>query len=291
MKSIIVSVATIFTLLASDGLQGTASADAASIGIVPAVNVPAPVFTGENAGRGGQASRIELDGDEFYDGQSAYYRLAYVDGGTRLQVYEHSSVGTLGADSEILQSANVGWQVANEIVEPQNRSTASSHLPLWAHVRTSNTDGPSAGLILTLAYLDLLTPGPLVGNLRVAGTGGIAADGIVFAVTGVDVKIATAKLANPDVVFTPVRPHAIDNVTIIDSGSTRDRTLSHTIAEWLNLRGYEQAGRDAAHNPGTVAVVVVHDVRQALAWLCGRTGNPTTCAVAQRAAHTAIATQ
>ena len=291
MKSIIISVATIFTLLASDGLQGTVSADSANVGVVPAVDVPAPVFTGENAGRGGQAARIELDDGELYDGMSAWYRLAYVQGGTRLQVFEHYPVGTLGADSDMLQSETVAWHVANEVVEPQNRSTASDHLPRWAHVRTGNNTGPSAGLMFTLAYIDLLTPGALVGNLRVAGTGGIAIDGLAFRVTGVDVKVVTAMLTRPDVVFTTELPKLIEHATIITSHSNRDRTLGHTIAEWLNLSGYEQAGRVAAGHPGTAAVVVVHDVRQALAWLCGRSDSASTCAIADRSASILIGTQ
>ena len=93
------------------------------------------------------------------------------------------------------------WRLANEVVEPENRSTASEHLPLWARVRTGNTDGPSAGLMMALAYIDLLTPGALVGDLRVAGTGGIRPDGLAFPVKGIDVKVATAMLARPDVIF------------------------------------------------------------------------------------------
>lgn len=281
MKSIITSVATICTLLVSDGLQGTVSADSVSVGIVPAVDVPAPAFTGQNAGRGGQAARIELDG-ELYDELSAWYRLAYVQGGTRLQVFEDYAASTLGADSDILRSASTAWQVANQVVESDNRSTADN-LPPWAHVRTGNNTGPSAGLLFTLFYIDLLTPGPLVGNLRVAGTGGISIDGVAFSVSGIDVKIATALLTQPDVIFIPALPTVIDNVTIVESQSGHVPD-GGDIAEWLSLSGYEHAGRGAAGNPGTAAIVLVHDVRQALAWLCGRTDNASVCEVAQRSA-------
>jgi hypothetical protein len=282
MKSIIASVATICTLLVSDGLQGAVSADSVRVGIVPAVDVPAPAFTGQNAGRGGQAARIELEG-ELYDELSAWYRLAYVQGGTRLQVFEDYANSTLGADSDILRSASIAWQVANQVVEPDNRSTAADNLPLWAHVRTGNNTGPSAGLLFTLFYIDLLTPGALVGNLRVAGTGGIAIDGVAFSVSGIDVKIATALLTQPDVIFIPGLPTVIDNVTIVESQSNRVPD-GGDIADWLNLSGFEHAGRGAASNPGKAAVVLVHDVRQALAWLCGRTDSASVCAAAQRSA-------
>lgn len=289
MKSIVVSVATICTLLVGDGLQGSASAEPVSVGIVPSVDVPAPPFTGRDAGRGGQAARIEFDVDELYDEMSAWYRLAYVQGGTRLQVFEHYAVGTLTAE-DMLRSETIAWQVANQVVEPHNRSMAADALPDWAHVRTGNNTGPSAGLMFTLAYLDLLTPGALVGSVRVAGTGGISSNGFAFTVSGIDVKVATAMLTRPDVVFVPGLPKSIEHVTIVESQSGHVPDIGD-IAEWLNLSGYEQAGRSAAAEPETPAVVVVHDLRQALAWLCGRSNSASVCAIAHRSASIRIGTQ
>jgi hypothetical protein len=136
--------------------------------------------------------------------------------------------------------------------------------------------------MFTLAYLDLLTPDALVGDLRVAGTGGIGKDGVVLPVSNVEVKVAAALLAEPDVIFTPRPSKFIENTTVIESEDTRIPADGYSVGEWLNVRGYEQAGRDAANHPGTTAFVVVHDFRQALAFLCGRTGNETTCAAASR---------
>ena len=143
---------------------------------------------------GGQAARIELDDDELADGMSTWYRLAYVSRGTRLQVFEHSAIATVGPESDMMRFETIAWRLANQVVEPENRSTASEELPHWAHVRTGDTDGPSAGLMMALAYIDLLTPGALVGEMRVAGTGGIRPDGLAFPVHGIDVKVATAML-------------------------------------------------------------------------------------------------
>jgi hypothetical protein len=106
----------------------------------------------------------------------------------------------------------------------------------------------------------------------------------VYPVSNVEVKVAAAMLTRPDVVFTPTPPTTIEDVTIVESEHTRFPTDGATVGQWLNVIGYEQAGRSAANHPGTVAVVVVHDVRQALAWLCGRTNSATTCAVAHTAA-------
>ena len=296
MASRFVSVATLFTLLAGDGLAGhvpTASAITAGAHIRPVVDVPSPGFwdSEDAVGRGGQAARIELDDAELHDGMSTWYRLAYLDGGTRLQVFEHSTIATVGPESDMMRIETIAWRLANEVVEPENRSTASDHLPLWARVRTGNTDGPSAGLMMALAYIDLLTPGVLVGDLRVAGTGGIGPDGIAFPVKGIDVKVATAMLSRPDVIFVTKPPTLIENVTIVESQKERIPADGYTVGEWLNVAGYEQAGRAAAGHPGTAPVVVVHDLRQALAWLCGRTDGASVCALALRSEGMPIGTQ
>jgi len=213
---------------------------------------------------------------------STWYRLAYVHGGTRLQVFEHSPVATVGPESDMMRIETFAWRLANEVVEPEHRSTAPDHVPGWARVRTGNTDGPSAGLIMALAYIDLLTPGALVGDLRVAGTGGIRPDGLAFPVKGIDVKVATAMLTRPDVIFVTRPPKSVENVTIVQSQKERIPAPGYTVGAWLNVAGYEQAGRDAAGRPGTAPVVVVHDLRQALAWLCGRTAGASVCAAAHR---------
>jgi hypothetical protein len=163
-------------------------------------------------------------------------------------------------------------------------------VPVWAHVHTGNNTGVSGGLMFTLAYLDLLTSGKLVGNLRIAGTGGVGTDGVIIPASGIDAKVAAAMLTRPDVVFTTSPPASIDNVTVVESQHTRILDPGYTVGEWLNVKGYEHAGRNAADHPGTIAVVVVHDLRQALAWLCGRTNSTTICAAAQRTATIPIGT-
>lgn len=289
------SYATLFVLLAGDGPAGhvpTAAADSAQVGIVPAIDVPAPQFpdTDTGARRGGQAARIELDDADFDATMSAWYRLAYVDGGTRLQVFEHSEATTRGPQSDTVQSEALAWRLANEALGRHSASTTSDQLPPWAHIRTGNQTGSSAGLMFTLAYIDLLTPGLLAGTLRIAGTGGVGPDGVVIPASGIDAKVAAAMLARPDVVFTTSAPDLIGHVTIVESEHTRLPTAGRTVAAWLNVSGYEQAGRVAASHPEATAVVVVHDLRQALAWLCGRTNNTTTCSAADRTATIPIGT-
>jgi PDZ domain-containing protein len=68
--------------------------------------------------------------------------------------------------------------------------------------------GPSAGLILTLARLDALSPGELTCGRRIAGTGGISLDGAITAVGGVTDKVRGAVTARTNVFFVPASEHS-----------------------------------------------------------------------------------
>jgi hypothetical protein len=121
--------------------------------------------------------------------------------------------------------------------------------------------------------------------------GGIRPDGLAFPVEGIDVKVATAKLTRPDVIFVTQPPKS--STTSRSSRPRKERVPAdgYTVGEWLNVFGYEQAGRVAAGHPGTAPVVVVHDIRQALAWLCGRTDGASVFAFALRSEGMPIGTQ
>lgn len=287
VKSILVSCSTLFVLLIADSAGGgVSSATAEPIGdIRPTVDVVAPQWSDPDAAahRGGVAARVELAGDELTNGSSVWYRLAFVGGGSRLQVFEHYAPERT-PDANMVESEVSAWHVANEIVGQDSLSPSSDALPDWARVHTGNDTGYSAGLIITLAYIDALTRGALVGDLRVAGTGGIGPDGVVIPIVGIEPKIAAAKLTHPDVIFAPAAPELLDHVTVIESRHTRVVDPGYTVAQWLDVDGYERAGRAAARRPGILDVVVVHDVRQALAYLCGRTSRPEVCADARQAA-------
>ena len=105
-----------------------------------------------------------------------------------------TSAPSAGPDSDIAKSENVAWHVATSLLGRSSGLARPGELPSWARVRTGVTDGASAGL-LALAYLDVLTPGPLAAGLRVAGTGAIGSDGVVTAVRMVDAKLAAARRA------------------------------------------------------------------------------------------------
>jgi PDZ domain-containing protein len=75
--------------------------------------------------------------------------------------------------------------------------------PFAIDFNLANVGGPSAGLIFSLAVIDKLTTGELVGSNFVAGTGTIKADGEVGAIGGISHKILAAHEAGATVFLVP----------------------------------------------------------------------------------------
>ncbi|WP_433467316.1 S16 family serine protease [Spirillospora sp. CA-128828] len=107
-----------------------------------------------------------------------------------------------------------------------------------------SVEGPSAGLILTLARVDALTPGDLTGGRRVAGTGGISLDGDVTAVGDIPEKVDAAAKARMDVLFVPI---------------------------------WQRSVAAAAAKGTRVRVVPVRTVSEAVGWLCAAGGRAPLC--------------
>jgi hypothetical protein len=182
-------------------------------------------------------------------------------------------------------SERVAWGVAASLAASV---PGRDDVPPWARPRTGGAAGTSAGLLFALADLDVLTPGRLAGGLRVAATGSIGADGSVTSVRMMEAKLTAAALAGADVVFAADFPAGAAPFTAVESHvgvPAGDRT----IGDWLATDAYEAAGRAAARS-GRRALVAVDDVRQAVAWLCGRTNEAATCAVSHTAAAVPLAT-
>jgi PDZ domain-containing protein len=70
-------------------------------------------------------------------------------------------------------------------------------------IDVGNIGGPSAGLAMTLATLDILSSGDLTGGHRVAATGTIGLDGTVGDVGGVAQKAVAVRKAGATVFFVP----------------------------------------------------------------------------------------
>lgn len=72
-----------------------------------------------------------------------------------------------------------------------------------ADINTNNVGGPSAGMMYTLALIDLLSEGDLTKGHVVAGTGTIEADGSVGGIGGIRQKVVAAEAAGADVMLVP----------------------------------------------------------------------------------------
>ena len=75
--------------------------------------------------------------------------------------------------------------------------------PVKVSVDTTNIGGPSAGLAMSLAILDDLTPGNLTGGTRVAVTGTIDSAGNVGEIGGIEQKAVAARAAGVSLFIVP----------------------------------------------------------------------------------------
>ncbi|RJL21255.1 PDZ domain-containing protein [Bailinhaonella thermotolerans] len=115
--------------------------------------------------------------------------------------------------------------------------------PRVAAFTLPGVQGPSAGLMMTLAHLDALTPGRLNGGRVIAGTGSVGLSGQVGAVSEVGLKMRGASRARAQVFFVPAPQ-------------------------------YRQAAQAAS---GRVTIVPVSTVQDAVVWLCAHGGVSTAC--------------
>jgi Lon-like protease len=70
-------------------------------------------------------------------------------------------------------------------------------------ITLADVGGPSAGLMFALAIVDKLTPGGIMGNTFVAGTGEIAPQGQVGPIGGISLKMLRARQAGASVFLVP----------------------------------------------------------------------------------------
>lgn len=77
--------------------------------------------------------------------------------------------------------------------------------PFVVDFNLANVGGPSAGLMFSLAVVDKLTTGDLVGSTFVAGTGTIDSEGTVGPIGGITHKMAAAHAAGATVFLVPTK--------------------------------------------------------------------------------------
>jgi len=75
--------------------------------------------------------------------------------------------------------------------------------PIDVEIDSTNIGGPSAGMMYTLAVIDVLTPDDITKGHRIAGTGTISSDGSVGAIGGVRQKVEGAAAAGAEYILVP----------------------------------------------------------------------------------------
>jgi Lon-like protease len=128
--------------------------------------------------------------------------------------------------------------------------------PVKITIDTSDIGGPSAGLAMTLALIDELTPGNLTGGDKVAVTGTIASDGTVGEIGGIEQKAVAARAAHAQVFLVP-------------KCSSSDPAPYYTDCQNQLRAAKKRVG-------GSVKVIAVGTLNEALAALRSVGGDPIT---------------
>jgi len=101
-------------------------------------------------------------------------------------------------------------------------------LPIDLEIDSRNIGGPSAGMMYTIAVLDLLTPEDLAKGHRIAGTGTIQTDETIGAIGGVRQKVFAARSVEAEYILVPVDnyPDALtaagDDIEIVAVATLQD---------------------------------------------------------------------
>lgn len=160
---------------------------------------------------------------------------------------EQQSIRTVGDIRRILQGLQPGDRVEVVVVRGEERIplgfalhsnpdsperamvgiTASTAYPI--EIDSANYGGPSAGMIYTLAVIDLLEDGSLTDGRVVAGTGTISMDGSVGAIGGVRQKLVAAEAAGAEVVLVPRDNYAEAVTAPVDVEIVAVETISDAV--------------------------------------------------------------
>lgn len=109
-------------------------------------------------------------------------------------------------------------------------------------IKLAHVGGPSAGMMFALAIVDQLTPGPLTGGKKIAGTGEITEKGEVIPIGGISFKLIAAAEDGATIFLVPeancaeARRTAPDGLRLVKVG-----TLDDAVAALENLAGGKNA--------------------------------------------------
>lgn len=125
------------------------------------------------------------------------------------------AIGRAGPGSAVTLDVRRGGKTESLVVETTANPLESSkgyvgvtlgvigESPVRIDFHLQDVGGPSAGLVLALGIVDKLTPGGLLSDRTVAGTGTMTADGLVGPVGGVQQKLAAAAAGGATMFLVP----------------------------------------------------------------------------------------
>ena len=156
-----------------------------------------------------------------------------------------------GSPNPVVREATDTSDLSNTMNQAQDDALlAARHLLAYQstyathRLPTYGANGPSAGLMMALSYVQQMSGADLTGGITVAGTGTIEPQGTVGPIGGVDYKVAGA-----------VSAHA--QVFLVDS---IDEAQAKTAASGTGMR-----------------VVAVQSLHEAVTWLCEHTARWGSC--------------
>lgn len=167
---------------------------------------PMPVVAGVTVG--GPAHKILKPGDLFVtiDGQPA---KKVADVGKLISRHKAGETVAVTVLRDRKQTVRLKVPVVANTQRPKDVmvgitvSTGFSYGPDISFDLGQKIGGPSAGLMFSLAIYDRLTPGSLVGDRHIAGTGTITPSGEVGAIGGIQEKIGAAEKSGATVFLVP----------------------------------------------------------------------------------------
>jgi PDZ domain-containing protein len=123
-------------------------------------------------------------------------------------------------------------------------------LPVRIGVDTNDISGPSAGLAMSLAIIDDLTPGNLTGGKKIAVTGTIDTRGNVGPIGGIAQKAIAARRAGAQVFIVPACQDPADRVCAADLATAKRRVGDDVVfAPVSTLAEALKVLRDAGGSP------------------------------------------
>lgn len=145
---------------------------------------------------------VEIDGEEIGTTCDVGRAIDAHDTGDEITVTVERNGNRRSFDIELVQNPIDG---SPGFIGVQMKTLHFSFEPgVEVDFKTGQIAGPSAGLMLSLALYDLLTPEDLTAGHQIAGTGTLECDGGVGPIGGIQQKIAGAKAEGAEIFLAPL---------------------------------------------------------------------------------------